>query len=118
MKKLLAILASNLLAFSAFAAEPAAQGSGYESILLLVVFFAIFYFLLIRPQMKRNKEHKKLLGGIAKGDEVVTTSGIVGKIAKIGDAFIDLTIADGVEIKVQKQSVNTVLPKGSMNSNN
>ena len=80
MNKFLAILASNLLAVSAFAAEGAQQGSGYESILLLVVFFAIFYFLLIRPQMKKNKAHRALVGGIAKGDEVVTSAGIVGTL--------------------------------------
>jgi preprotein translocase subunit YajC len=117
MNKFLAVLASNLLAASAFAAE-GSQGSGYESILLLVVFFAIFYFLLIRPQMKKNKAHRTLVGGIAKGDEVVTSAGIVGKITKVGDAFIDLEIANGVEIKVQKQAIGTVLPKGSMKSNN
>jgi preprotein translocase subunit YajC len=64
--------------------------------------------------MKRNKEHKKLLADISKGDEIITTSGIVGKITGMEDAFIYLTISEGVEIKVQKQSVTTVLPKGSV----
>ena len=114
INSLLVIIASNIIAVSSNAANGGQQGSGYESLLLLVVFFAIFYFLLIRPQVKRNKEHKKLLSEISKGDEVITTSGIVGKITAIEDAFIYLTISEGVEIKVQKQSVTTVLPKGSM----
>jgi preprotein translocase subunit YajC len=114
LNKILTIIATNIMAMSTFAAGGAQQGSGYESLLLLVVFFAIFYFLLIRPQMKRNKEHKKLLADISKGDEIITTSGIVGKITGMEDAFIYLTISEGVEIKVQKQSVTTVLPKGSV----
>ena len=115
LNKFLAILAASFISFSAFAAEAAPQGSGYESILLLVVFFAIFYFLLIRPQMKKTKEHRKLLNDIAKGDEVVTNAGIVGKIASLDDTFIELTIAEGVTIKLQKQAVAGVLPKGSVN---
>lgn len=117
MKKLIAsILLSPLALSSAFAADGAASsgGSGYESILLLVVFFAIFYFLLIRPQMKRNKEHKSMMGDLAKGDEVITNGGIAGKVSKVDDMFVEISIAENVDIKVQKQAIQSVLPKGTL----
>jgi preprotein translocase subunit YajC len=115
--RILIILSSIfLLNTYALAAEGQAVGSGWSSLIMLLAFVAIFYFLLLRPQMKRNKEHKKLLSEISKGDEVLTSAGIVGKIVHVGDNFVELSIAEGVEIKVQKQSVSSLLPKGSIKS--
>lgn len=99
------------------AANQTGQGGSLLSTLpILVVFILVFYFLLIRPQSKRAKEHRKLLEGLAKGDEVMTTGGIVGKVAKIEDNFITLTVASNVDLTFQKGSIATVLPKGSFKS--
>jgi preprotein translocase subunit YajC len=94
------------------AAAPA--GGGIEMILMMGVFFAIMYFMIIRPQQKRAKEHKLMLDGLGKGDEVVTGGGVLGKVASINENFVELTVADNVTIKVQKQAVASVLPKGTM----
>ncbi|CAN5233755.1 preprotein translocase subunit YajC [soil metagenome] len=104
----------------AIAATPAAGQageSGIMSIVLLVGFVLIFYFLLWRPQSKRAKEQRNLLSSLAVGDEVVTSGGILGKINQVNDDFVVLAIADNVEIKVQKGSVAASLPKGTMKSN-
>lgn len=93
---------------------PASGGSGMSNIIFIVVMFAVFWFILIRPQMKQAKEHKNMVSALAKGDEVVTTGGMLGKINKIDDNFVVLEIADKVEIKIQKNSVSTVLPKGTL----
>ncbi len=85
-----------------------------QQFLPLVVIFILFWFMLIRPQMKRAKEQKQMLAGLAKGDEVVTASGQVGKVAKISDQYVSLEIADGVVTHVQKQSIQTLLPKGTI----
>lgn len=95
----------------------AASATGIPAItdfLPLIIIFILFWFMLIRPQMKRAKDQKKLMGELQKGDEVVTASGQVGKIAKISDQYIALEIADGVVTNVQKQSVQTLLPKGTI----
>lgn len=115
MKKLLLSLSAVVLfASTSFAADAApAQGSPYASILMLVVFFAIFWFLLIRPQQKKNKELRKMLSELAKGDEVVTTGGMIGKIVKLGDSFAELEIAENIVVKVQRAAVANILPKGS-----
>ncbi|UJS23130.1 preprotein translocase subunit YajC [Thiothrix winogradskyi] len=94
------------------AAAPA--GGGIEMLLMMGVFFAIMYFMIIRPQQKRAKEHKMMIESLSKGDEIVTGGGVMGKIAGLGDNFVDLTIADNVTIKVQKHAVASVLPKGTM----
>ena len=96
------------------AAAPAAPG--FTQFLPLIIIFILFWFMLIRPQMKRAKEQKKMLSELAKGDEVITASGQVGKIVKIGEQFVSLEIADGVITHVQKQSIQTLLPKGTMKS--
>jgi len=101
----------------AHAQATAAAPGGAEMIqqfLPLIVIFILFWFMLIRPQMKRAKEQKQMLGELAKGDEVVTASGQVGKIAKLGDQYVSLEIADGVITHVQKSSVQTLLPKGTI----
>jgi len=89
-------------------------GAGMSEILILVVFVLIFYFMLWRPQSKRAKEHRQLMASLGKGDEVVTAGGILGKISKLQDDLIYLTISDNVEIRVQKGSVVAVLPKGTV----
>jgi preprotein translocase subunit YajC len=114
MNKLLAILASFLVAIPAFAAGSTAGGFNPESILLLVVFVAIFYFLLLRPQMKRNKAQRNMMSNLGKGDEIVTNGGMAGTIIKLDDSFISLAIAKGVEIKIQKQAIASILPKGTL----
>ncbi|MEQ1661206.1 MAG: preprotein translocase subunit YajC [Thiobacillus sp.] len=96
------------------AAAPAAPG--FEQFLPLIIIFILFWFMLIRPQMKRAKEQKQMLTELAKGDEVVTASGQVGKVAKISDQYVSLEIADGVITHVQKSSVQTLLPKGTIKS--
>ena len=116
MKKIIiSLLSITLLSTSAFAEGAAAPagGSPMSSILMLVVFFAIFWFLLIRPQQKKNKELRKMLSELSKGDEVVTNGGVIGKIAKIDDTFVDLEIAENVTIKVQRNAVSNILPKGA-----
>ena len=84
------------------------------SFLPLVLIFVVFYFLLIRPQTKRAKEHKKMVEGLAKGDEVVTSGGLLGRITQVGENFVQVKVADGVEVKIQKQSIATLMPKGTV----
>lgn len=95
------------------AAPGAADIMGF---LPLLVIFAIFYFLIIRPQVKRAKEHKKLVESVAKGDEVVTTGGLLGKVVETGDNFVTLEVAEGVQLKVQRQAVTSLVPKGTIKS--
>ncbi len=95
-------------------AAPAAQGSPMASLIPLIILFVVFYFMLIRPQMKRAKEHRKLISELAKGDEVVTSGGLAGRITKVGDSFVTLEIAEGTEVKMQKEAVTAVLPKGTL----
>ena len=94
----------------AAAADPV---SGIMSFLPMIVIFAIFWLLMIRPQMKRAKEHKALLGAMQKGDEVVTQGGVIGKITKLGDAFVSIEVANGVELQLQRAAIIQVLPKGT-----
>lgn len=94
--------------------QAAAQQPGGEQFILLIGMVVLFYFILIRPQQKRAKEHKKMVAEIGKGDEVVTNGGILGKVTQVGEQYLSLEIADNVEIKLQIQSVGTVLPKGSI----
>jgi preprotein translocase subunit YajC len=85
-------------------------------LLPMILMFVVLWFLMIRPQMKKAKEHKALLAGLAKGDEVVTQGGIVGKVTKVGDAYVTVEIAEGTEVVVQKPSIGLVLPKGTLKS--
>jgi preprotein translocase subunit YajC len=100
------------------AAAPAAAGGGMEMIIMLAVFGLVFFFMIYRPQAKRVKEHKSLMSSLAKGDEVLTQGGIVGKIVKVSDEkdFIVVSISEGTEVTVQKGAINAVLPKGTMKS--
>ncbi len=99
------------------AAPAAAADSPFGSLgsmLPLVLMFVVLYFVMIRPQMKRQKEAKAMIDALAKGDEVVTTGGMIGKITKIGESFLSVEIATGVEIQVQRGAVVQVLPKGTV----
>jgi preprotein translocase subunit YajC len=97
-------------------AAPAAAGQAdaITGLLPLVIFGAVLYFLMIRPQIKRQKEHKKLVDSLSKGDEVVTSGGVAGRISDLGENFILVEISEGTEVKIRRQAVETVLPKGSL----
>jgi preprotein translocase subunit YajC len=97
-------------------AQDAAPTGGLMSFLPLIVIFAVFYFMLIRPQMKRSKEHRQLVSQLGKGDEVVTNGGLLGRITDVSESFVTLEIADNVQIKLQRQSVTNVMPKGTIKS--
>ncbi|MBW9259121.1 MAG: preprotein translocase subunit YajC [Candidatus Thiodiazotropha sp. (ex. Lucinisca nassula)] len=96
------------------AAPAAGQTDAITGLLPLVIFGAVLYFLMIRPQIKRQKEHKKLVEGLSKGDEVVTAGGVAGKISDLGENFILVEISEGTEVKVRRSAVETVMPKGSL----
>jgi len=94
------------------AAEPGAQDP-LMSFLPLILIFVVFYFLLIRPQTKRAKEHKKMVQELSKGDEIVTTGGLLGRIIEVGENFVLVKVSDNVEVKIQKQAVANLMPKGT-----
>lgn len=104
-----------MLISTAYAA-PAAAGPDWTSFLPLIIIFVLFWFMLIRPQMKQAKEQRKMIEALQKGDEVTTSGGIVGKISKVSDGFVDLEIAPEVIIHVQKHTIQTLLPKGTIKS--
>lgn len=104
---------------SAFAqTAPAAAGGDMQSTLMgmlpLVLMFVVLYFIMIRPQMKKQKEHRAMIEALAKGDEIATVGGMLGTISKMGDSYLSLEIASGVEVQVQRSAVVQVLPKGSI----
>ena len=107
------MLISNAYAQTAAAAGPMESAMQFLPIILM---FVVLYFLMIRPQQKKAKEHKALLEGLGKGDEVVTASGMVGRITKVGDDFVTIENAANVEIQMQKPSIAVVLPKGTLKS--
>ena len=96
------------------AAAPAPQGGGIGMMLMPLILIAVMYFLMIRPQMKRAKEHRSMLDALNKGDEVLTNGGLAGVVTDIGDNFVTIEIADNVRVRVQKSAVGNVLPKGSL----
>lgn len=101
----------------AFAQAPAATGGSESSLLSmlpLVLMFVVLYFVMIRPQMKRQKEHKSMIEALAKGDEVVTAGGLLGRVAKLGETYLHVEVAEGVELQVQRTAVVQVLPKGTL----
>lgn len=105
----------NFLISDAYAqAAPAAQGNQYGFLIMMGLFFVIFYFMLIRPQSKRAKEHKAMLAALATGDEVLTAGGIVGKVTEAGDTFVDVEVANGVTLKIQRMQITALLPKGTL----
>ena len=99
----------------AYAAAGTPQGAdAYTPFIFLALMFAGFWFFLLRPQQKKQKEHQQLLAALNKGDEVVTSSGILGRVKDVNDQFVTLEIASGVEVRMQKQAVGAVLPKGTL----
>ncbi|MFQ6004064.1 MAG: preprotein translocase subunit YajC [Woeseia sp.] len=97
-------------------AQGAQQGSPLGFVLPMLIIFAAFYFLLIRPQQKRQKSHNELVAALSTGDEVLTAGGILGKVTAVSDHYATLRIADNVEIKVQKSTVSAVVPKGTFDA--
>ncbi len=86
------------------------------SFFMLIALFAVFYFLLIRPQQKRQKEHKSMVETLSKGDEVVTNGGLLGKVTKVGDSFVTVEVADGLQVRIQRMAVASLMPKGTIKS--
>ena len=99
---------------AAYAQAGPTDAGGLMGFLPIVLMFVLLYFMLIRPQMKRAKDHKSMIAALEKGAEVVTSGGIVGRITKLSDAYVTIEIAPNTEIVVQKQAVQTLLPKGTM----
>lgn len=97
-------------------AAPAAAGQPdlFGTLMPFAILFVVFYFLLIRPQQKRAKEHRKMIDNLAKGDEIVTAGGLVGKVVELGDNFIEMEVADNVRVKIQRPMLASVLPKGTI----
>ncbi|MDG0996070.1 MAG: preprotein translocase subunit YajC [Gammaproteobacteria bacterium] len=98
----------------AFAEATPPAGGGTEMLVMVGIFFVIMYFMIIRPQSKRQKEQKALMASISKGDEVVTSGGMMGKIKGVSDDVVRIELAENVIIKVQKHAINSVLPKGTI----
>ncbi|MCA0198040.1 MAG: preprotein translocase subunit YajC [Proteobacteria bacterium] len=92
------------------------QGGGFGMLLFAIILIAIMYFLMIRPQMKRQKEHKVMLDKLSRGDEVITSGGVAGTVTDIGDNFVTVEVADNVRVRVQKGAIGNVLPKGTLKS--
>lgn len=108
------VLISSAHAQAASGGAGALGGEGFMGLLPIILMFALLYFLMIRPQMKRAKEQKAMTDALQKGDEVITAAGIVGKVTKVGDTYISVEIAAGTEVQMQKAAVQTLLPKGSI----
>jgi len=95
-------------------AQAAPAGGQFQFALLMAAFIALFYFMLIRPQQKRAKEHQALVAKLTSGDEVVTSGGLLGRVTDVGDIFVTLEVADGVRVKVQKVQITQLMPKGTL----
>jgi preprotein translocase subunit YajC len=106
----------SFLISDAWAQADSAGSSGLIGILPMVLIFVVFYFLLIRPQQKRSKEHKAMVADLSKGDEVVTNGGVLGKIIEVDDSFVSVEIAAGVNVKVQRSAISQMMPKGTVKS--
>ena len=100
-------------AYAQVAAPAAGAQGGLMSFLPLVLMFVVLYFVMIRPQMKRQKETKAMLEALSKGDEVVTQGGVIGKVTKLGETFVSVEVANGVELQLQRVAIVQVLPKGT-----
>jgi preprotein translocase subunit YajC len=100
-------------AYAQTAAAPGAEG-GLMSFVPIIIMFAVLYFLMIRPQMKRQKEQKAMIDALAKNDEVITTGGILGKVTKVEDNYVTVEIAANIEVVIQKNAVSMLLPKGTI----
>jgi preprotein translocase subunit YajC len=108
---------SNLFISNAYAEGGApAQGGGFLDFLPLIALLAVFYFLVLRPQQKRAKEHKALIEALQKGDEVVTLGGVLGRVVKVDENYVSIEVAEGVTNVIQKAAIQTTLPKGTIKS--
>jgi preprotein translocase subunit YajC len=107
------VFISNAYAQTAGAADPGMMGN-LTTFIPLVLMFVVMYFLMIRPQQKRAKEQKAMMDALTKGDEVVTVGGVLGRVVKVGEAYVTLEVSTGTEIVVQKPSITTLLPKGTL----
>jgi len=99
-----------------YAASQQGAPDPFMSFLPILVIFGVFYFLMIRPQMKQNKAHKQMVEALSEGEEIITNGGVLGKISKVGEQFLTIKISDGVEIKLQRHHVSKILPKGTIKS--
>ncbi len=106
----------DFLISNAYAQSAGGSSSTLMSLLPMILIFVVFYFLLIRPQQKRTKEHREMVTNIGKGDEVLTNGGFLGKVTKVGDNYISVTLGEGMEVKMQASAVAQVLPKGTLKS--
>ncbi|TVQ35674.1 MAG: preprotein translocase subunit YajC [Wenzhouxiangella sp.] len=106
----------DFLIASAMAQDAAQQPSAMPSLIMFGLLIIIFWFLLIRPQMKRNKEHRELVSSLSAGDEVITAGGMLGRITDVGESFVKVELADKLTIRVQKHSIAQVVPKGTIDS--
>ena len=104
----------NFFIADALAAGPESMSDSLTSFLPLIIIFVVFYFLLIRPQTKKAKEHKQMVEAITKGDEVVTNGGLLGRVVKVGDNFVELELAEGIIVKLQRHAVGSLMPKGTI----
>jgi preprotein translocase subunit YajC len=103
-------------AYAQAAGAQPSTGQMMQPFILMIVFLVIFYFLLIRPQQKKAKEHQAMLAKLAAGDECVTAGGLLGRVVEVGDQFVTLEVADGVRVKVQRFQVTQLVPKGTLKS--
>lgn len=107
----------DFLISNAYAQQTAQQPDVFMGLIVPMLFLAVvFYFLIIRPQSKRTKEHKSLLEALSKGDEVVTSGGLVGKVTRVGENFIEMEVADSLVVRIQKQAISGLMPKGTLKS--
>lgn len=107
---------NNAIASATSAAPQAAQSDGSFSLIMIVVIFVLFYFMLIRPQNKRAKEQREMISKLKKGDEIVTSGGILAKVTSLDEQYIKIALAEGVEITIQRGAVSSMLPKGTLKS--
>ena len=111
----MSLFISNAVAAAAEGVQPA-HADGSFSLIMIVAIFVLFYFMLIRPQNKKAKEHRELVGRLKKGDEIVTSGGLLAKVVSLDEQYIKVSLAEGVEISLQKGAVTAVLPKGTLKS--
>ena len=99
---------------NAHAADAAPLGGGFEFLIMIGIFFAIMYFMIIRPQQKKQKDHNAMLGGLGKGNEIVTNGGLIGKVTQIGDNLVEIKVAENTLVRIQRHAIASVMPKGTM----
>ncbi|GGC15411.1 preprotein translocase subunit YajC [Oxalicibacterium flavum] len=101
---------------NAYAAAPGGMMGSLAQFVPIILMFVVLYFLMIRPQMKRQKEHKAMIEAVTRGDEVVTSGGVLGRVTKVSDVYLAIEVQEGTELVIQKSAVTTLLPKGTIKS--